>query len=237
MWNRRVIKEKGKACLRRNYWKSVLTALIYMIFFASSSAAYKRGADDEGGLNAVTSDIMNSPDAVTILAIIGGILGVAMVVSFIINIFVLNPLEAGCNRFFLVNQSENAKIGEWLHCFKNNYITAAVALFVRDIFIAIGFILLFIPGIIMCYSYRLVPYIVSEDPAVSIGDALKRSRMMMKGQKWKCFVFDLSFIGWGFLSLITLGLVGLFYGNPYYHNADAALYQAIRETNGNSAAV
>ena len=174
------------------------------------------------------NDILQSPDAVTIIAIIAGVLGVFMVISVIVDIFVLNPLEAGCNRFFLANQTGNASLNEWVYCFKNNYITAAIALLVRDLFIAIGFILFIIPGIIMCYSYRLVPYIVSDDPQVSIGDALKRSRMMMKGQKWSCFVFDLSFIGWGILTLITFGIVGVFYANPYYHNADAQLYQAIK---------
>ncbi len=228
MWNRADVKAKGKESFKNNYWKSVLTAIVYMIFFASSGVASKSGADDEGGLNQVLNDILSSPDAATMIAIILGVIGVAMVIGILVNIFVLNPLEAGCNRFFLVNQSEKAKIGEWVHCFKTNYITAAIALLVRDLFIAIGFMLFIVPGIIMCYSYRLVPYIVADDPEVSIGDALKRSRMMMKGQKWKCFVFDLSFIGWGILSLITFGLVGIFYANPYYHNADAVLYQAIK---------
>ena len=231
MWNRADIKAKGKESFKRNYWKSVLTALIYLIFFTSSGVASKSGAEDEGGLSQVMNDILNSPDAAAIIAVILGIVGVAMIVSCLINIFVLNPLEAGCNRFFLVNQSENATISEWLHCFKNNYITAAISLLIRDLLILVGFILFVIPGIIQCYSYRLVPYIVADDPQISAGDAVKRSRMMMKGQKWNCFVFDLSFIGWGILSLLTFGIVGVFYANPYYHNADAALYQAIKASN------
>ena len=122
MWNRAEIKAKGKENFKKNYWKSVLTALIYLIFFTSSSVASKNGAEDDGGLGEVMNNILNSPDAATIIAIVLGVIGVAMIIGCLINIFVLNPLEAGCNRFFLVNQSENATIGEWLHCFKNNYI-------------------------------------------------------------------------------------------------------------------
>ena len=38
------------------------------------------------------------------------------------------------------------------------------------------------------------------------------------------------FIGWMLLSLISLGLVGIFWTNPYKNNADAALYYAIRNS-------
>ena len=51
---------------------------------------------------------------------------------------------------------------------------------------------------------------------------------MMDGQKWNTFVLDLSFIGWHLLSVITLGIVGVFYGAPYQHMTNAALYEALK---------
>ena len=60
---------------------------------------------------------------------------------------------------------------------------------------------------------------------------------MMKGHKWNTFVYDLSFIGWFLLSVITVGIVGLFYVNPYKQNADAALYESIKAANGMGAVV
>ena len=50
---------------------------------------------------------------------------------------------------------------------------------------------------------------------------------MMNGQKWKAFVYDLSFIGWGILSTITFGLAGVFYVSPYKYQSDAALFEAL----------
>ena len=50
----------------------------------------------------------------------------------------------------------------------------------------------------------------------------------MRGQKWKAFVLDLSFLGWGILSLLTLGIVGIFYVNPYRNMTNAALYERLR---------
>ena len=51
---------------------------------------------------------------------------------------------------------------------------------------------------------------------------------MMKGHKWNAFVLDLSFFGWIVLSVLTLGLVGVFYTNPYIYATDAELYKAIK---------
>jgi uncharacterized membrane protein len=65
---------------------------------------------------------------------------------------------------------------------------------------------------------------------------------MMYGNKWKAFVFDLSFIGWEILGVLTCGILTVFYVNPYYNQAAAMLYDAIkiddqmRYQNGNNAA-
>lgn len=65
------------------------------------------------------------------------------------------------------------------------------------------------------YSYRMVPYIVAENPNIGAREAISLSRRMMKGHKWECFVADLSFLGWWLLNLFTLGLSGIFYSNGY----------------------
>ena len=65
------------------------------------------------------------------------------------------------------------------------------------------------------YSYRMVPYIVAENPNIEALDAIRLSRHMMKGHKWECFVADCSFLGWYLLNLITFGLSGIFYFNGY----------------------
>ena len=54
---------------------------------------------------------------------------------------------------------------------------------------------------------------------------------MMSGQKWRAFVLDLSFIGWNILSAITLGILGIFYVQPYMDATHAALYEALRYGN------
>lgn len=59
-------------------------------------------------------------------------------------------------------------------------------------------------------SYMLVPYIIAENPDIKANDAITLSRRMMNGYKWKCFCYQLSFIGWNILSFISMGLVGYY---------------------------
>ena len=101
----------------------------------------------------------------------------------------------------------------------------------RDLFIVLWSFLLIIPGIVKSYEYRLVPYIMSEDPELDYKEALAQSKALMKGQKWRTFVLDLSFIGWEILSAFTCGILSLFFVTPYRCSTEAALYEALRYGN------
>ena len=170
----------------------------------------------------------NNPDFGLLLMIVLGIVGAVMFILKLIDLFVFNPLEVGCNRFFLVNQDTDAQLPEVIFAFKNNYINSVLGLFIRDLAIGLGLLCFLVPGIILTYSYRMVPYILADDPAIAPIEALKKSRAMMKGQKWACFVYDLSFLGWYLLSICTAGILSIFYVNPYKYNANAELYKRIR---------
>ena len=58
------------------------------------------------------------------------------------------------------------------------------------------------------------------------------SKEMMHGQKWSAFGLDLSFIGWILLTIITFGILGIFYVNPYIFSTEAALYDTLKEETG-----
>lgn len=225
MWNRREVKEKGKASFKRNYWTCVLVGFIYLVLFASSGYSGSSNSDE---IKTKLADQSQDPQFVTILLIILAAVGVALALYAVIRIFAFNPLEVGCRRFFVQNLDENATVNEIGYSFKNNYMNAVVGIFLRDLLVLVGFILFIFPGIYLAYTYRLVPYILAEDPEIKGTDALKKSKEMMNGHKWAAFVYDLSFIPWILLGIITCGIVSVFYVSPYKFNADAALYEAIK---------
>ena len=53
---------------------------------------------------------------------------------------------------------------------------------------------------------------------------------MMKGHKWNAFVLDLSFLGWQILSVMTFGILGIFYVDSYVQLTGAALYRRLKGT-------
>ncbi|WP_027218316.1 DUF975 family protein [Butyrivibrio fibrisolvens] len=144
-----------------------------------------------------------------------------------IDILILNPMEVGCKRFFTRNLNQKANVSEVAYAFDNNYKTVVKTVFFRDLYTALWSLLLIIPGIVKMYEYRMIPYILADHPELTSKEVFAKSKEMMKGQKWHAFVLDLSFIGWGILSLFTLGLLGTFYVTPYRNMTNAALYEKL----------
>ncbi len=239
MWTRSELKQRGKLAFKANYWKCVLVSLILVILTGASSGGSAAGNSDEEGnslMNALQTASQQTGISVgAIVGIVFGVIGVAFVIGLVISILVKNPFIVGCRSFYLNNSDAPANFGQIAAGFsKFGYGRVILTMFLHDLLIGIGFFLLIIPGIILTYSYRLVPYILAENPEISGMDALKKSADMMRGQKWNAFVLDLSFIGWMLLAIITCGIVGIFYVDPYMHATDAELYKAIRDHyNGN----
>lgn len=158
-------------------------------------------------------------------------MGIALFASMFgiaFQILVRNPLEVGGRKFFKVNHSENAKMDNFVFGYKNNFGNVIKIMFLRDLFIFLWSLLFVIPGIIKAYEYRMIPYLLSDDPNMDTQTAFERSKQMMRGNKWKAFVLDLSFIGWHILSGLTFGILGIFYVRPYVFQTEAELYFALK---------
>ena len=198
--------------------------------------------DENGESHQVTFDLNNAdpnsadPDQVNLaIGALLAVLAVGFVVSLIITAFalafkylLLTPFEYGCRKFFRKNLDEPAKLSNIAYVFDSNYKNIVKTAFMTDLFIWLWSLLFIIPGIIKAYEYRLVPYIMSENPEMKFRDAQAESKKLMNGNKWKAFVLDLSFIGWDILSLLTWGLLEIFFVAPYKASTDAALYESIK---------
>ena len=178
------------------------------------------------------SQAFNSLDPTQKFAVVAGISGVltlAIAVGVVLKIFVFNPLKVGCFTFFRDNVSnppaELDRVGDGFKDYLHTFLT----LFLTDLFQSLWTLLFIIPGIVKAYSYRMVPYILAEHPEMEPTAIITKSREMMDGQKWHAFCYDLSFIGWFILTIFTLGILGIFWVNPYKYNADAAMYLALRD--------
>lgn len=160
---------------------------------------------------------------------------VAAVIGVFISAFVYNPLEVGTNRFFVKNLNEAAEVKEVAFAFDHSYMNVVKILFIRNMCI-FGWSLLFvIPGIVKAYEYMMIPYLLAENPSMSKEQAFALSKQMMTGNKWNAFILELSFIGWDFLSALTVGILNIFYVQPYKSLTYAALYEELSLINGRPA--
>lgn len=147
----------------------------------------------------------------------------------IFHLFLGSIIELGHTRFHLklVDRCD-AGIKDLFNYF---YIwkKAIAATFLQILYILFWMILFVIPGIIALFDYSMTSYILAEHPELSANEAIKRSKVMMKGNRWRLFCLELSFIGWSILCAFTLGIGQLFL-IPYRKTAIAAFYREISDT-------
>ena len=113
MWTRSELKEKAKAYVKRSYWPLVLVSLILAVITGGFSNGGNSGRDYStdwsGGVDGgdIASRITGSITGID-WALVGGIMAIAAVfavaviaIAVIVSIFVLNPIEVGCRRYFI----------------------------------------------------------------------------------------------------------------------------------------
>ncbi len=100
-----------------------------------------------------------------------------------------------------------------------------------SLYVFLWTLLLIIPGIIAAYSYRMVFYLLIDDPELGVSEALRKSKEMMYGYKTKLFCLDLSFIGWSMLCILTFG-IGLLWLYPYMLTSQTIFYEELLKEKG-----
>lgn len=166
----------------------------------------------------------------------GAFLGVALVLLVLglaISIFVVPVMEVGKNRFYMESRGlgASAGVGKLFWGFSNRYLNIVWTMFLRDLFIGLGYILCVIPGVYLHYCYYMVPYILSENPEMKPMEAMSLSKEMMDGHKFNTWVLELSFLGWIFLGILAC-CIGTWFVQPYYDATFAELYAVLRRPYG-----
>lgn len=184
--------------------------------------------DDENSWNSSMSTGIIA--FVVIFIIIVVIVAIALGLTFAA--LIGNPLDLGARKFLVKNLNEKAEVKEVAYAFDSNYKNIVKILFFRDLYTILWFLLFIIPGVVKSYEYFMIPYLLTENPNLTKEEAFALSKQMMKGQKWKTFVLNLSFLGWDLLSACTLGILNIFYVAPYRNLTFAALFEELNAVHG-----
>ena len=193
---------------------------VFAVFFNEITSS---GSLTFGILNGLNKLIFEEKVNIGILIITGNI------ITYLISILFIKVFEINKNRYFLEQRRyTNTKIDKILFSYKiNRTIHLSYILFIKRIkeflwtFTIIG-----LP--IKYYEYKMIPYILAENPNIKMKEAFILSKELTNGEKWNLFKLDLSLFGWTLLNALTYNLSGIFYSNVYTECIYAETYMALR---------
>jgi uncharacterized membrane protein len=148
-------------------------------------------------------------------------------IGFIVSLILSGPLSLGIVIFYLsFSRKKEAKLEQIFLGFKS-FGTSFIAYILVVVFTLLWALLLIIPGIIAAFSYSMTFYIIADDKNIDASAAIKKSKKMMYGYKWKLFCLHFRFIGWFLLCILTLG-IGFLWLGPYVAVSIAKFYDDVR---------
>ena len=153
----------------------------------------------------------------------------AFIVSLLLFVFVQNVFRINRSRYVLEQRRYKTKIDKLLYSYQiGKTIHLSFMLLLNGLYIV-----LFIPTIvgvpIVFYRYRLMTFILAENPNLNIKQAFALSKELTEGYKFDLFKLDLSLIGWYILQILTLGLSSILYFDAYRECIFAETYMYIRD--------
>lgn len=155
--------------------------------------------------------------------------GVQLVPLFggLLSLLLSGSLTLGFSMFLLaLVRRQDARTGMLFDGFQR-FGPALGAYFLMNLFILLWALLLIIPGIMAAMSYSMTFFVMADNPDIGPMEAIKRSKKMMHGKRWKLFCLGLRFIGWSLLSILTL-FIGFLWVMPYYWTSATLFYEDVK---------
>ena len=133
--------------------------------------------------------------------------------------------ERHCDAFLAqAREGRGIDLNDLFRGFRDDFGGTLLISLLSGLFIFLWSLLLFIPGIVKAYAYSMVYYVKADHPEYGWRECLDESQRLMTGHKWEKFVLDLSFIGWGIVGSLCLG-VGTLWVMTYMAATEAQYYE------------
>lgn len=220
--NRQEIKMKAKEIVKNNlgnFWRGY--AFILILSYVLQFLALKISSFKVFDKCLFMIDLLDSEQCLFSKIDIVGSIG-----SILITL-IIAPLSFGFIYYILkLIRKENLDVND-IFKFKNNFLVIFILNLIIAFLTEIGYVFLIIPGIIISLNYALVSYVYADKQA-SIKDTLKESRELITGYRLDYLIFNLSFIGWMILSVLTFGVL-LIWVLPYYQISQALYYENLQK--------
>ena len=226
MMNSKELRVKAWESLKGKYWMAFIVVLVAGLI-CSIGGVFTSFAQDLSEVLGLVDPAELDTDMVIGALVLNGVVIVSAIIGALFSIFVTNAMTVGVNNYFIKNTDSKPSFGDAFSGFRVKYGRNIGTLLLVGIKTVLWTLLFIIPGIIKTYEYAIIPYILADDPEISSKDAFKKAKQMMKGNKWRLFKLEFSFIGWAVLCVLTLG-IGMFFLIPYVNAAAAEFYVELK---------
>ena len=231
-------RAEARAALSGHWLSAVLAGIIAaftgggIIYSGASGSAASSGSE-----TALENSLINleavPPAVFAVLSVLVALIAILAVISIVIG----GAVSLGYAKYNLsLVDARPANVEDLISQF-NRLGDGFVMRLLTGIYVLLWCLLLIVPGIIAAFSYSMAPYILYENPGMRASEAIAASKELMRGNKWRLFCLEFSFIGWSILAALTLG-IGTLFLRPYMETAGAAFYREISaEKTGKQTAV
>lgn len=152
--------------------------------------------------------------------------------SSVINLiydFITLPLTMGLALYTIkFIRNEEFTLANLFEFYDARILTVFAITFLVGLFTVLWSLLFIIPGIIAALSYSMYAYIYADGTKDNPMDVINESKRLMNGYKWDYFVFNLSFLGWMILCILTFG-IAMIYVLPYVTVSEAMYYDELKK--------
>lgn len=151
----------------------------------------------------------------------------AAAINAVIRFFAQYVLIIGRNRFFLEARVQNhPHFRRAFAPFHRRYLLNILRGLLCYHLLLFLWNLTIIGGVYKHYQYRMIPYLLAENPEIRFRDALALSKQMTDGYKWQMFVLDCSL--WYVAVIKLIPVAGLLVALPYEAAVEAEVYGFLR---------
>jgi uncharacterized membrane protein len=161
-----------------------------------------------------------------IYMLIGIIPGSIPKIGWTINLIIGGPIAFGISYYFLNFARDKKPVLEDLFKGFSAFGKTFIAYLLVLIFTILWTLLLIVPGIIAALSYSMTFYILVDNNEISGQDAIRKSKELMMGNKYRYFCFLGRFAGWFLLGIVSLG-IGFLWIIPYFMVSNAGFYETL----------